>query len=347
MNLIWRAVYRFYRIMSWLIYWSQRRFTFAGWLVLAAFFVCALGALDMESLSVYQGYVLLLLLLVVGFVFSWFFRLRYSATRLLPRFGTAGQPFVYRVRLKNLTTRIQNDLTFLENPVDPRPTFQEWLARQLAEEKKVRSLRLSRPQQRYNPFRIAVVSTVSVPPIPPNEEVEIQVSVTPMRRGLLRLEGLTLARTDPFGIFRAFSKFRLPETMLILPKRYPLPPIALPGNMKYQEGGVALASNVGQSDEFVALREYRRGDPLRRIHWRSWARTGKPIVREFEDEFFARHALVLDTFSDEPFSERFEEVSSVAESFASGVSTQESLLDLLFVAARAYCFTVGRGGALW
>jgi uncharacterized protein (DUF58 family) len=294
-------------------------------------------------LSVYQGYVLLLLLLVTAFVFSWFFRLRYSAKRLLPRFGTVGLAFAYRIRIRNLTTHIQNDLTLLENPADPRPSFHEWLARQLAEEKKVRSLRLSRPQQRYNPFRIAVVSTVSVPPIPPNEEVEVQISVTPLRRGLLRLEGLTLARTDPFGLFRAFSKLRLPETILILPKRYPLPPIVLPGTMKYQEGGVALASNVGQSDEFVALREYRRGDPFRRIHWRSWARIGKPIVREFEDEFFARHALVLDTFSDEPFSERFEEAVSVAASFASGVSTQESLLDLLFVGTQAYCFTFGRG----
>src|SRR5580698_9664673 len=220
MNLIWRAVYRFYRIMSWLIYWSQRRFTFAGWLVLAAFFVCALGALDMESLSVYQGYVLLLLLLVSAFVFSWFFRLRYSAIRLLPRFGTAGLAFAYRVRIRNLTSHAQNDLTLLENPADPRPSFQEWLARQLAEEKKVRSLRLSRPQQRYNPFRIAVVSTVPVPPVPPNEEVEVQVLVTPLRRGLLRLEGLTLARTDPFGLFRAFAKLALPETVLILPKRY-------------------------------------------------------------------------------------------------------------------------------
>jgi hypothetical protein len=343
MNLIWRAVYRFYRIMSWLIYWSQRRFTFAGWLVLTAFFVCALGALDMESLSVYQGYVLLLLLLVSAFVFSWFFRLRYSAIRLLPRFGTAGLAFAYRVRIRNLTSHAQNDLTLLENPADPRPSFQEWLARQLAEEKKVRSLRLSRPQQRYNPFRIAVVSTVPVPPVPPNEEVEVQVLVTPLRRGLLRLEGLTLARTDPFGLFRAFAKLALPETVLILPKRYPLPPIALPGTMKFQEGGVALASNVGQSDEFVALREYRHGDPLRRIHWRSWARIGKPIVREFEDEFFSRHALVLDTFSDEPYSERFEEAVSLAASFASGVSTQESLLDLLFVGTQAYCFTVGRG----
>jgi uncharacterized protein (DUF58 family) len=113
--------------------------------------------------------------------------------------------------------------------------------------------------------------------------------------------------------------------------------------MKYQEGGVALASNVGQSEEFVALRDYRRGDPLRHIHWRSWAKTGKPIVKEFEDEFFVRHALVLDTFNDQSHSEAFEEAVSVAASFACTIQTQESLLDLLFVGAEAYCFTAGRG----
>jgi hypothetical protein len=343
MNLIWRAVYRFYRVMSWLIYWTQRRFTFAGWLVLTGFFITAFGGLDMESLSAYQGFVLLFWLLLVAFACCVFFRLPYSAVRALPRFGTTGQAFVYRVRIRNLTSKIQKDLTLMENPADPRPSFEEWLARQLAEEKKVRSLRLSRPQQRYNPFRIAAVSNAPVPPIPPQGEVETQIAVTPLRRGLLRLEGLTLARTDPFGLFRAFAKLRAPETVLILPKRYALPPLILPGALRFQEGGVALASNVGQSDEFVSLREYRRGDPLRRIHWRSWARIGKPIVREFEDEFFARHALVLDTFSDEPFSEAFEEAVSVASSFACAVQTQESLLDLLFVGAQAYCFTTGRG----
>ncbi|HLP77822.1 MAG TPA: DUF58 domain-containing protein, partial [Candidatus Paceibacterota bacterium] len=130
---------------------------------------------------------------------------------------------------------------------------------------------------------------------------------------------------------------------LVLPKRYSLPPIALPGSMKYQEGGVAMASNIGQSDEFVALRDYRRGDPLRHIHWRSWAKAGKPIVKEFEDEFFVRHALVLDTFTKDPHSEAFEEAVSVAASFACTVSIQESLLDLLFVGTEAYCFTAGRG----
>ncbi len=112
--------------------------------------------------------------------------------------------------------------------------------------------------------------------------------------------------------------------------------------MRYQEGGVALATNVGRSDEFVALRDYRRGDPLRHIHWRSWAKTGKPIVKEFEDEFFVRHALVLDTFSGEPNSEVLEEAVSVAASFACTILTQESLLDLLFVGNESYCFTAGR-----
>ena len=82
---------------------------------------------------------------------------------------------------------------------------------------------------------------------------------------------------------------------------------------------------------------------MRHIHWRSWAKTGKPIVKEFEDEFFVRHALILDTFTERPHSEVFEEAVSVAASFACTVLTQESLLDLLFVGPQAYCFTAGRG----
>ncbi len=56
-----------------------------------------------------------------------------------------------------------------------------------------------------------------------------------------------------------------------------------------------------------------------------------------------RHALVLDTFDEEPHSEVLEEVVSVAASFACTILTQESLLDLLFVGNQSYCFTSGRG----
>ena len=192
----------------------------------------------------------------------------------------------------------------------------------------------------------ALVGLTELPALPPGGDVEVQLNLTPLRRGVLFFRGASIARPDPFGLYRAFTKMPSPGKILILPRRYPLPPLALPGTLKYQEGGVALAANVGQSEEFVSLRDYRRGDPLRHIHWRSWARTGKPIVKEFEDEFFVRHALVLDTFGDHLNHELFEEAVSVAASFACTLQTQESLLDLLFVGAEAYMFFFGtRPGA--
>src|SRR5205814_5457579 len=135
-----------------------------------------------------------------------------------------------------------------------------------------------------------------VPAVPPKGSAEIRAELVPLKRGYLRLTGMTVSCPDPFGLFRALKKIPAPQSVLILPKRYFLPPIDLPGKMKYQQGGVAMASSVGESEEFVSLRDYRPGDPLRHIHWKSWAKTGKPIVKEFQDEFFVRHALILDTF---------------------------------------------------
>ncbi|HWY78169.1 MAG TPA: DUF58 domain-containing protein [Verrucomicrobiae bacterium] len=342
MNALWRILFGIYRAVSWLRYVAVRRFTRAGLVMLAALVVSAMIGVDMDNTVAYKAFAVIVCMLVSAVFFGWFFRGRFLASRQLPRFATVGSPFEYPVVILNHTRQNQAGLVLIEDMADPRPAFEEWKAIQLVEQRTARSLRFSN-RQRSNPFKLSAVKEVAIPPLPPNGEVEVRVEVTPLRRGVLRYRGITVARADPLGLFRALAKCSLPDGALILPKRYALPPIALPGAMKYQEGGVALASNVGQSEEFVALRDYRWSDPLRHIHWRSWAKTGRPIVKEFADEFFVRHALVLDTFNDDPYSEAFEEAVSVAASFACTIQTQESLLDLLFVGAEAYCFTAGRG----
>jgi uncharacterized protein (DUF58 family) len=341
-NFIYKPIYWSYRLASGSWYWLRRRFTLAGLCVVGSFIVAGAMGTDIENTVLYQSFSLLLALLLLALVNSFFFRANFSATRSLPRLGTAGQPLRYRVQIKNLTAKAQAGLTLMEELTDPRPTFQEWSAFQMAEGRRVRPFRVAQ-RRRRNPFRLATLKEAEVPSLAANGETEAQVEILPLRRGILHFIGLTLGRPDPLGIFRGFRKISAPQTVLILPKRYPIPPIALPGALRYQEGGVALAANIGRSEEFVALREYRHGDPLRHIHWRSWAKVGKPIVKEFEDEFFVRHALVLDTFDDEPNSELLEEAVSVAASFACTVLTQESLLDLLFVGNQSYCFTAGRG----
>ena len=342
MRLIYKLIYWNYHATTGVWYWARRHFTLAGLCVAGGFLLAGVTGLDIENTVIYQSFALLLAFLMMAFAGSFLFGANFSVTRSLPRFGTAGQPLKYRVTVKNLTAKPQVGLTLLEELADSRPNFDDWLAFQLAESRRVRPFRVAQ-RRRKNPFRLANVKNAEVPPLPPRGEAEAIVELLPLRRGILHLTGVSLAQPDPLGLCRALRKFSAPQAVLILPKRYPLPPIALPGALRYQEGGVALAANVGRSEEFVALRDYRHGDPLRHIHWRSWAKTGKPIVKEFEDEFFVRHALVLDTFDNEPNSEILEEAVSVAASFACTVLTQESLLDLLFVGNQSYCFTAGRG----
>jgi uncharacterized protein (DUF58 family) len=66
-------------------------------------------------------------------------------------------------------------------------------------------------------------------------------------------------------------------------------------------------------------------------------------VKEFQEEYFVRHAMVLDTFGAGPETEIFEEAVSLAASFACTVDRLDTLLDLMFVGDRAYVFTAGRG----
>jgi len=341
-NLFYLPIYRSQRVVSGVRHWVRRRFTPAGLAVAGGLLAAGAVGVDVENTVSFQAFALLLAFLLFAFAASFFFRTPFSATHRLPRFGTVGQPLPYEIEVKNESAQTQAGLTLLDDLADPRPTFAVWLAFQRAEKKRVRAFRLSR-QRAQNPFRVATLRPGEIPPLPPQGAAVVAMEMLPLRRGLVQFTGVTVARADPLGLFRAFRKIPAPQSVLILPKRYPLPPIALPGAMKYQEGGVALATNVGRSEEFVALRDYRHGDPLRHIHWRSWAKTGKPIVKEYEDEFFVRHALVLDTFTEEPQAETLEAAVSVAASFACTVLTQESLLDLLFVGHRSYCFTAGRG----
>lgn len=338
------------RLSSGILHWTRRRFTPAGWLVLSGLAASAVVGVDTNHGMAYQIFTFLLALLLLSTSCGLFFRGRFAARRTLPRFGTAGQPLPYRIELRNLDKQTHRGLRLAEDLPDPRPSLDEfrrtpqpqtsahWVDQALGRWVD-RALGLSRWRRLVS--AAPAVEERALPDLPSHGSCEMTLHLMPARRGRLRLTGLTVARIDPLGLFRAQVHQPQEQSALILPKRYPVPRLALPGRRRYQQGGVALSSAVGDSQEFVSLRDYRAGDPLRRVHWKSWARTGKLIVKEYQDEYFIRHGLVLDTFGAP--GEAFEEAVSAAASFACSVLTQESLLDLLFVGAQAHCVTAGRG----
>jgi uncharacterized protein (DUF58 family) len=119
--------------------------------------------------------------------------------------------------------------------------------------------------------------------------------------------------------------------------------LQLSGKRQHNPGGVNNAGSVGDAQEFTSLREYLPGDSIRKIHWNSWAKTGHPVVRQYQEEYFSRYGLILDTFCDNGKSQIFEEAVSLAASYVYSLNNQDSFIDLMFVSNKAYHLSSGRG----
>ena len=66
----------------------------------------------------------------------------------------------------------------------------------------------------------------------------------------------------------------LPEhPLLVYPRFYSMHEFIVPLGRRYQPGGIPLSSSTGEAIEFIGTREYRPGDPLKNIHWRSCSTT--------------------------------------------------------------------------
>jgi uncharacterized protein (DUF58 family) len=305
----------------------------------AAGAVVAMVAANPEQTQSLQAALLLGSLLGTGLLGAPFFRARFAVRRGIPRFATSGEPFKLTVAVTNLSSGTRAGLTYLEDLAEEPPSRGDFVAR-LRASGVARSFRVSDPLPEV---RGARTHWAELPTLPPGGVGTARVEIVAWRRGPLTLRGGLVARTDPLGLFRAIARAPAPGTVLVLPRRYPIPQPGLPGRSHYQRGGVAMASGVGEAEEFTALRDHRRGDSLRRVHWRSAARLGKLVVKEYQDEFMVRHALVLDTHCDARRDDLFEEAVAVAASFACTIPDQESMLDLMFVGPSTVCVTSGRG----
>jgi len=342
-----RAVYAAIRTFSALDRWARERLTLAGWLVLLAAALAALAGVDTNQTVTYRAFTFLLVLLVASWLASLAFRARVAVKREMPQYVTAGEPFSYRLEVANAGTRPIAGATLHERVADPRPGFREWLAtREPGEERRNWFDR----EAGYFRWRWFIERRLPEPPgeiplpaLAPGRSASVKLTLVPRRRGRLAFDGLTLARTDPLGLVKGLARVEAPAKVIALPRRYRIPALALPGRRKFQQGGVTLAASVGDSEEFLALRDYRPGDPLQRVHWKSFARTGVPIVKEYQDEFFERHALVLDTSRPQGEDAVFEEAVAIAASFVYTIDTLECLLDLLFVGGEVRSYTAGRG----
>lgn len=139
--------------------------------------------------------------------------------------------------------------------------------------------------------RIPSPRRFSAPPVEANSKQTLPVPVTFPRRGLYELGPAELQTFDPLGFLSFTRRFEERTEAVVYPKVLDLPGLPLRGRSAEAEARGAFAR---RGDEFSGLREYRHGDDRRHIHWKSVARMGELIVREFAADSPLRHAVLLD-----------------------------------------------------
>lgn len=190
----------------------------------------------------------------------------------------------------------------------------------------------------------------ALPDLKRGETTRLRLALQCNQRGSYTVPGFRIETGFPFGMLRARRIVDEPQALLVYPKFTALSRLTLPTGRRYQPGGVALASNLGESFEFLGNREYREGDNIRDIDWRATARVQTPIVREYREEYFLRVAVILDTHVPKKIRRAdrqqrlaaFERAVSVSASISDYMARQDYLVDLFAAGPNLYHLTAGR-----
>ena len=294
----------------------ESRFTTRGRYALWATAAFALIGVDTRRTQVFTLFAVGFALLVAASVFARVHRVKLSLVGRLPARMTASQPLSLPLRLENESGRAVEDVV----------------------------IRLPTPADSENAPSLSARETYAA--VEPGRPIDVSLELIASRRGRYQLSGVTAATTDPLRLV-AVRSGRIPdENVIVYPRYFTVEELDIPLGRRYQPGGIPLTSSTGDAIEFVGTRDYRDGDPIRNIHWRSWARRGQPVVKEYQQEYFCRIALILDTFLPRDSSpedlETFEAGISVLASVADYFSRGELVVDILAAGPDVYEVSAGR-----
>lgn len=297
--------------IRWVLDWYDNRLTSAGRIVVFGVVTSTILGFSSIDVPIYLIACATAALLLTGVFLSLFFRPKVDAIRRLPKHVRAGETIKYDITIINPSPQPARYLKVEEIGLPPE----------------LKTYPLNSPGFKF---------------IPGKSETELSLSLECSKRGVYRLAPLAISSAYPSGLVKAIRRAGPEQSLMIYPNFKHLSDFPLPTSRRYQPGGLYMTSEVGDSTEFLCTREYQEGDNIRDIHWASWARTGKPVIKVFQEEFFVRLALLLDSEVRGENDQAFEAGISLAASVADVLSRQEYIIDIFAAGEKIYRFQAGR-----
>lgn len=172
------------------------------------------------------------------------------------------------------------------------------------------------------------VLAVRVPLIAPRGSVTTSAVIPTPQRAVIEVGPATAVRQDPLGMFRRARTDARVQQLFVHPPIVRVPNMSF-GMIRDLDGN-ATANIVDSDIAFHAIRPYASGDARRHIHWKSTAKTGALMVKQFEETKRSRLSILVATERSEYASvDEFELAVSVAASLGSQAIAEGRETDVL------------------
>ena len=238
----------------------RRRFppTREGWYFLIATLLVGLAAINAGLNLLFLVWGMMLFLILASGVLSEVCLRHLRVRRSTPQAIFARAPYLMGIALTNGKRRLPSFSVEVEDLVEGRPI-----------EKRCYFLKLPAGRTQETAYRHVATE-----------------------RGHLRLSGFRVSTRFPFGLIHKSKDVVAASDLLVYPALMPVPEHLLRGFASHH--GRGLHKWRSRRGEFFGLREFRKGDDPRDIHWRTSARRGAPFVRETEDDEGQEVRVVFD-----------------------------------------------------
>jgi uncharacterized protein (DUF58 family) len=254
--------------LRFLLTYLTQRLTPAGRSLFLIWLIAALQGSVSLDIPIYHIWSFITVCLALAWVTSRFAVPNLRLTRRQPPYTTAGTPFTYEVEIENRSRRAAYALSVMETELPAGLT------------------------------RARHASSAIIDRLAPRAKMTLTLQLNGLERGHHRLSGLYATSAYPLGLLRGLSCHVQATCVTVYPAyavpasfHLPLRPTCARAN----QGLGSVHSMVATSPDFAYVREYRHGDNPRHLHWASWARTGIPTTKVYQEETGPCVALVLDT----------------------------------------------------
>lgn len=140
------------------------------------------------------------------------------------------------------------------------------------------------------------------------------------QRGRFDVVPLVVYFFDPFGIFFFKRSYDINSELYVYPRTFMINKFLELSRGILPWFGIGTTRISGDEDEIFGTREYKDGDPIKRIHWISSARKNKLIVKQFQRQTFFRATIIFNLEKENDFGEGKEKISEYVIKIAASLA---------------------------